>query len=271
MKKLLIAFLLAICYLSPVTCRAEDDDAFIASAVLGDDAILPDATIGDPLDFDIVETNLSLNSGASFTAVSSKDISGVFLGMPFEDVQTLFFKTRTLYTPRKKNSIIYTIPKEWKYNLDYECRQQKVFAPAPLEKCVNSLARKRGLLYPSELHLVRESTGETIEIYFTSNITDNVVWRVVYKNDANEIEGAAEKFADQRDKKIMTFWQGVLDKYGAPNSGNDKWISSDNGYDPMMTAYYGMLDLVDRGLQARDISDNVQKAKENFRAKPYSF
>jgi hypothetical protein len=136
---------------------------------------------------------------------------------------------------------------------------------------VNTLARSRGLLYPSELHLVRESTGETVDVYFTSNATDNVVWRVVYNNDVNEVEGAAEKFENQRQKKILAFWQGVLDKYGAPNSGSDKWLSSDNAYDPMMTAYYGSLDLTDMGLNASDAAKNVNDARENFRAKPYAF
>ena len=114
------------------------------------------------------------------------------------------------------------MPKDWKYNLDYECRQQGIVIPADLEKCINSLAQKRGLLYASELHLMRSSTGETIDVYFTSNMTDNKVWRVVYKNDVNEEEAAADKYSDQRDKKILPSWQSDLDKYGAPNSGSDK-------------------------------------------------
>ncbi len=222
-------------------------------------------------DTNIATSPVSINLESAAANVSTFDIAGVILGMPFEDIQTLFFKTKSLYMPRKKDSIIYTIHKDWKFNLDYECRQQKIYAPAELEKCINTLARSRGLLYASELHLVRESTGETVDIYFTSNATENLVWRVVYKNDVNEVEGADEKFENQRQKKILAFWQGVLDKYGAPNSGNDKWISSANAYDPMMTAYYGSLDLVDMGRNASDAAKNVQQARENFRAKPYAF
>ena len=158
-----------------------------------------------------------------------------------------------------------------KYNLDYECRQQGIYAPADLDQCIKTLARDRGLLYAAELHLLRENTGETIVVYFTSNASDNVVWRVLYNNDVNEIEGDHEKFADQREKKILAFWQAVLDKYGAPNSGTDKWISTTNAYDPVMTAYYGSLDLVDNGLYASDMAKNVQQARENFQSKPYAF
>lgn len=220
---------------------------------------------------DLTTTPVSMNADTPSINVSGFDIAGIFLGMPFEDVQTLFFKTKGLYSPREKDSIIYTIHKDWKYNLDYECRQQKIFAPNELTQCINTLARNRGLLYASELHLIRENTGETIDVSFTSNATENLVWRVVYKNDVNEVEGAAEKFEDQRQKKILIFWQGVLDKYGAPNSGTDKWISSSNSYDPMMTAYYGSLDLVDMGGNATDAAKNVQQARENFKAKPYAF
>ncbi len=222
-------------------------------------------------DSDLTTDSVSLNPGAEPVTVNNFDIAGIMLGMSFDDVETLFFKIKGLYAPREKDSIIYSIQKEWKYNLDYECRQQGIVVPAELDQCINSLAKNRGLLYASELHLVRENTGETITVYFTSNADENVVWRIVYNNDVNEIEGAHEKFTDQQEKKILAFWQGVLDKYGAPNSGTDKWISTNNSYDPMMTAYYGSLDLVDMGRYTSDVAKNIQAARENFPAKPYAF
>lgn len=244
--------------------------------------LLSDNAFADAMDFDnfaivdgtnadITMEDVFLNSDADVADVASFDIAGILLGMPFEDIQTLFFKTKGLYAPREKNSIIYTIHPDWKYNLDYECRNQGIVIPTELENCINSLAKNRGLLYASELHMLRENTGETVVVYFTSNATDNVVWRVVYNNDVNEQEGDAEKFARQRENKILTFWQSVLDKYGAPNSGNDRWISSTNSYDPMLIAYYGALDLVDNGRNASDHAKNIQTARENFKAKPYAF
>ncbi|HOY47037.1 MAG TPA: hypothetical protein PLZ05_00335 [Alphaproteobacteria bacterium] len=259
LKKILFVFYVFV--FAPIGILFAEDDPFS----------LKNFAIEDSDNADITTTPVSMNMDSAPVNVSGFDIAGVMLGMPFEDVQTLFFKTKSLYVPRKKDSIIYTMHKDWKYNLDYECRQQKIYAPAELEKCINTLATNRGLMYASELHLERNSTGETVDIYFTSNATDNLVWRIVYNNDVNNIEGADEKFENQRQKKILAFWQGVLDKYGAPNSGNDKWISSGNAYDPMMTAYYGSLDLVDMGRNASDAAKNVQEARENFRAKPYAF
>lgn len=226
-------------------------------------------TTGD--DGSLITETVDLNSGADVASVGGFDIAGIMLGMTFDEVHDMFYEFNNLYAPRKKDGVIYTIQKDWKYNLDYECRQQGIVAPQELEQCINTMAQNRGLLYASELHMERESTGETIVVYFTSNATDNVVWRVVYNNDVNEQEGANEKFAKQRENKILFFWQSVLDKYGAPNSGSDKWISSTSAYDPMMTAYYGALDLVDNGRNASDQVKNIQYARENFAAKPYAF
>jgi hypothetical protein len=215
--------------------------------------------------------NVSFNKDAGALNVKQFDIAGVMLGMTYDEVNNLFFNGSGLYAPRQRDSVIYTMNKEWKYNLDYECRQNNIFIPDQLEKCINSLAQNRGLLYVSEIHLERAFTGETVDIYFTSNATDNVVWKIVYNNDVNTMDGQSEKFANQREKKILAFWQGVIDKYGTPNSGEDKWISSENAYDPMMQAFYGQLILRDVGLYATDSSENIQKARENFQAKPYAF
>jgi hypothetical protein len=267
MKKVLFG-LFSICLAACFTGRLHAEDEF----GLGDDDGLPEGTIINATGIELGQVGaVALDDNADYVDVDDMDISGAMLGMPFEDIQTLFFKTKTLYTPRKNNSIIYTIANDWRYNLDYECRQQGVIMPNKLEKCILSLARSRGLLYPSELHLTRPSTGETIDIYFTSNATDNVVWKIVYKNDVNEVEGADPKFENQREKKILAFWENVLEKYAAPNSDGDKWISSDNSFDPMMTAYFGRLELTDLGLAGRDAALNVKQSKENFRPKPYSF
>lgn len=241
----------------------------------------PEAQEYDNFDEYTIETNedgnnacsagvVSINAGDNPAAVSGFDIAGIMLGMSFDEAQ-LVARENGLYVNRPKNSVIYTIHPDWKYNLDYECRRNGVYAPAKLDACINSLARNRGVMYASELHLVRGVTGETIDVYFTSNATDNVVWKIVYKNDVDEVEGDAEKFANQRDKKIWAWWQNVLDKYGNPNSDTDKWVSSDNSYDPMMTAYYGELELVDCGRNAEDNSANIQSATDNFAAKSYAF
>ena len=235
-----------------------------------DDFDFDNFAISDSVEADVTTSSYTLNPGAMPAIVSSFDIAGIMLGMTFDDVVNLF-ADGGLYAPRANDAVVYTIAPDWRYNLDYECQQQNIFVPDQLEQCIRTLAKNRGLMYASEYHLVRNVTGETIDVYFTSNTTNNVVWRIEYNNDVNDIDGDSEKFENQRQKKILSFWSGVLDKYGAPNSGTDKWLSSNNAYDPMMTAYYGALELIDNGRYATDAAQNVTDARVNFPAKPYAF
>lgn len=219
----------------------------------------------------MVSDNVILNDNAGLVNVGGFDIAGIMLGMSFDDVYNLYHDQGNLYSLRKRNGLVYTIPQDWRYNLDYECRQTGVFQPNKLSKCIRGLAKSRGLLYVSEIHLERPRTGETIDVYLTSNATDNVVYRIVYNNDVDDLEGDNPKFADQRDKKILSFWKTVIKKYGAPNSGEDTWITSTNAYDPKMTVYYGSLVLIDEGKRAMDAAKAAQQSRENFRTKPYAF
>ena len=243
----------------------DEDDGFVNA---GDEIGFSDSGSDDAL---IGASNLTLNEGSGLVNVGGFDIAGIMLGMSFDDVHNLYYDNASLYTPRKRNSLVYTIPQDWKYNLDYECRQAGIVQPNKLDKCIRGLARKRGLLYVSEIHLERVKTGETVDVYLTSNATDNVVYRVVYTNDADKKEGTNPKFDDQREKKILSFWKTVIKKYGAPNSGQDTWITSTNSYDPKMTAYFGALELVDEGRHAMDAATAAKQSRENFRAKPYAF
>lgn len=256
-----VVFLLMVIMATCNIAHAANDDAFDFDNFAIDD--------GTDVDF-TTTSSVTLNEGAMPANVSSFDIAGIMLGMSFNDVRTLF-ADGGLYAPRATDAVVYTIAPDWRYNLDYECEQQGIFVPAQLEQCVRTLAKNRGLIYASEYHLVRNQTGETIDVYFTSNTTDNVVWRIEYNNDVDDIMGDGEKFENQRQKKILAFWANVLDKYGAPNSGTDKWISSNNSYDPMLTAYYGALELIDNGRYANDAAQNVTDARVNFPAKAYAF
>lgn len=260
MLRILLSFLIFIVSGYWNLCVANDSFDFDSFAIVADET-----------EIDITEEDSVLDSGAEVASVGGFDIAGIMLGMSFDDVYELFFRNKGLYVPREKNSIVYSLDKEWKYNLDYECRQQGTVIPTELEKCINSLAKSRGLIYASEIHLERKNTGETIVVYLTSNATDNRVWRILYNNDVNDVEGAHEKFQHQWENKVLAFWQNVLEKYGEPNSGNDTWLSTTNSYDPKMKAYYGALDLYDKGRLANDKNENYNYSRSNFKAKPYAF
>ena len=166
-----------------------------------DDSSFDQFAIVDNDDADMNKESVFLNDASGGVDVKHFDIAGAMLGMSYDEIYNLFFDNSGLYAPRKHNSVVYTINEEWKYNLDYECRQNNVFIPEKLEKCIYSLAKNRGLLYVSEIHLERTFTGETIDVYFTSNATDNLVWKIVYSNDVDQVEGANKKF-EKRFRKM---------------------------------------------------------------------
>ena len=114
--------------------------------VYADDFDFSEFAITDGTDADFMLDEISINSDASGVGVGGFDIAGVMLGMGFEDVEMLFYETKGLYAPRKKDSIVYSIHKDWKYNLDYECRQDGIIIPEKLEHCIRTLAKNRGLL-----------------------------------------------------------------------------------------------------------------------------
>ncbi len=265
MKRIIVGFF--VCLLCVAARADEFDDLFADENANFDDYYIENS---ENTNMECSLDTVSINDGAMTVPVADFDIAGIMLGMSFDEVQFVA-AADGLYAERPKNSVVYSIHPDWKYNLDYECRRMKIYAPAALEKCINSFARNRGVLYASELHLVRGVTGETIDVFFTSNATDNVVWKIVYKNDTDEIEGDAEKFENQRNKKTMYWWQNVVDKYGIPNAGASRWASSDNSFDPMMTAYFGELELIDCGKHTEDSTLNVQQAQDNFAAEPYAF
>ena len=274
LKRFLIVFMVALPF--GMSQAVADDDGFDFleeetdefEDAGNDDIMYADDTGGDD---SLAAESVSLNDGAGLVNVGGFDIAGIMLGMSFEDVYNLYHNQSNLYAPRKRNSLVYTIPQDWKYNLDYECRQSGVFQPNKLDKCIRGLARSRGLFYVSEVHLERAKTGETIDVYFTSNSTDNVVYRIVYNNDVEKLESNNPKFIDQREKRRLAFWKTVVQKYGEPNAGTDTWATSANAYDPKMTAYYDSLELVDEGRHAMDAANAAQQSRDNFRAKPYAF
>ena len=101
-----------------------------------DDLSFDEFATVDSGDIDVNTESVSLDYGRTPVDVKHFDIAGVMLGMDYDEVYNLFFNRSGLYAPRAKNSVVYTINKEWKYNLDYECRQNNIFIPEKLENCI---------------------------------------------------------------------------------------------------------------------------------------
>ena len=68
---------------APVAFAATDDFDFNNFAIV------------DSGDADLTMSGVSINAGAKPITVNNFDIAGIMLGMSFEDVENLFFKTKS--------------------------------------------------------------------------------------------------------------------------------------------------------------------------------
>ena len=195
------------------------------------------------------------------------DIAGVMLGQNLEKVKEAL-KDRKY----KQTDIEYTIPEYFRYNYDAICREKDIVIPENLDACIKGLAKKDKMEYISRVDFTKHDTEENISVYFTSPITDNKVWKVVYTNKVNEKYGPAKNFQYQREERRRAFWYYVLSKYGQPNVEPNRWVYDINdNLSEGLTANFGSLELSNPKQNAFDISESVTQARRDFKYTDYSF
>ena len=171
------------------------------------------------------------NDGKSNASVF--DISGVLLRMNLKQVE------RTLENRgfRKVNAR-FEIPNFIKWRNEETCRTKGVVGYERLEACVINLAKKDGHQYMQYIKYVKYDSKEEIEVYFTSNFTENKVYKIVYKSTIANITGNSPKAVYIRNIKVYDFWKKINQKYGHPDNkttvtwglgGNKPYLKASTG------------------------------------------
>ena len=116
------------------------------------------------------------------------DIAGVMLRMSLDQTE------RTLQNRgfRKVNAR-FQIPNFIKWRNEESCRNEGVVGYERLEACVIDKAKKDGHQYLQYLKYVKYDTKEEMEVYFTSNFTENKVYKIVYRSRIASITGNSPK------------------------------------------------------------------------------
>lgn len=201
------------------------------------------------------------------------DIAGVILGSSYQYVVEDAVK-QSGYKIEKEDT---RYPKFFEYNYNYECRKSKEQTPTQIQKCTRDMAAQNKQIYTNYMKLVKDSTGEEVELYFTSNQTENVVYQIIYQNDADKIEGIGEAYDYQRQEKLRRFLLKVYDKFGNPNivdteNASQIWASDpSNPKKPTMRIYYGKIVIEDLSLFEQDELLSKEMAQKTFKAKDYDF
>ena len=169
------------------------------------------------------------------------DIAGVMLRMDLRQAE------RTLQNRgfRKVNAK-FQIPNFIKWRNEETCRNEGVVGYERLDACVIEKSKKGGYQYLQFLKYAKFDSKEEIEIYLTSNFTENKIYKIVYRSRIASITGNSPKAVYIRNIKVYDFWKKINQKYGQPDNkttvtwglgGNSPYLKAATGYlileDPM--------------------------------------
>ncbi|MBD5405836.1 hypothetical protein HDR59_04805 [bacterium] len=195
------------------------------------------------------------------------DIAGVMLEMDYKKVRKVLKERKY-----KLTDIEYKIPEYFSFNYDSICRKHDILIPENLKACITGLAKKDKMQYIYRASFKKHDTNEDINVYFTSPITDNKVYKIEYTNDVNKKYGDSLNFKYQREERRRAFWYFVLSKYGKPNVEPNQWLLNVEEEAPTgLTATYGKLVLENKKQNAFDILEANNEARRQFKYTDYTF
>lgn len=181
--------------------------------------------------------------------VSDFEIAGFNLGESASAIlkQALQRGFRTTLTQER-------VPMFYSTTYHYQCQKMGVITPDNLAKCIKDLACQENTRYISEAVLTRKN--ETIHLYFTSNATDNALYKIVYVNKGDASLNSTRFNVMKKKLRQTEFWNAVFDKYGYPDDEAEYvWGNPAKGYMKASmsgSAYDGTLILEDVKLANED-------------------
>ena len=193
------------------------------------------------------------------------DISGVMLRMNLKQVE------RTLENRGfRRINAKFEIPNFIKWRNEETCRNQGIVGYERLEACVISMAKKDGHQYLQYIKYAKFDSKEEIEVYFTSNFTENKVYKIVYKSTIASITGNSPKAIYIRNIKVYDFWKKINQKYGHPdNKTNVTWGLG--GDKPFLKASTGNLLLEDPMFREMDYTRMSREDQRFINSEFYNF
>lgn len=193
------------------------------------------------------------------------DISGVMLRMSLEQVDKTMQNRGFRKTIQK-----YQIPNFIKWRNEEGCRNSGVVGYERVEACVVERAKHEKQQYVQTTKYMKYDTQEEVEVTFTSNFTDNKVYKIVYKSLAPKVTGNSAKAVYLRNIKIYDFWKKINQKYGAPDNKTDvTWGMGGNK--PYLKAKTGWLLLEDPMFRELDYTRMSREDQRYMNTDLYSF
>ena len=193
------------------------------------------------------------------------DISGIMLRMNLNQVEKTL-KNRGF----QKINAKFTIPNFIKWRNEETCSSQGIVGFERMQSCVNSMAKKAGHEYVYYLKYAKFDSKEEIEIFLTSNFTENKVHKIIYRSQIPAVYGNSQKAIYMRNIKVYDFWKKINQKYGAPDDKNNvTWGLGGNK--PFLKATTGYLLLEDPMFAEMDYTRMSREDKRYVHSDFYNF
>lgn len=193
------------------------------------------------------------------------DVSGIMLRMSRKQVEDAMKKRGF-----EKTSESFEIPNFIKWRNEEKCRNHGVVGYERLNSCVVQMAKQDKHYYLETAKFSRFGTKEDVTVKFTSNFTNNKVYKVTYKSLAPTLTGNSEKATYLRNIKVYDFWKKVNQKYGSPDN-KDEVIWGLGGNKPYLRAMSGVLTLEDPMLRELDFTRMSREDQRFINTDLYNF
>lgn len=126
-----------------------------------------------------------------------------------------------------------SVPLFYSTDYAYKCRAKGLVIPDQITQCIKDYACHEKTRYISEVFLTKKNIE--IRLYFTSNATDNLLYKIIYKNKGDNSLNFTHINKARKELRLKEFWNAVFDKFGYPDdSRNYIWGDPTKGY---MKAY----------------------------------
>ena len=206
------------------------------------------------------------NRGNNRSNASVFDISGVMLRMSLSQAEAALLKRGFKLVSQK-----FEIPNFIKWRYEENCRNAGVVGYERLNNCVVKAAKETKHQYIESCKYVKLDSKEEINIWLTSNFTNNKIYKITYSTGITNINrGSGQKIQYLHNIKTYEFWRRINQKYGVPDNKTEViWGMGNNK--PYMKATTGKLLLEDPMLRELDYTRMSREDAKFMNTNLYNF
>ena len=220
---------------------------------------------GSGASLELMTRDSASNSGGRSNA-SVFDVSGVMLRMSLAQAESALLKRGYKIISKK-----FEIPNFIKWRYEEQCRNSGVVGYERLNSCVVKAAQETNHQYVESAKFAKYDSQEEVNIWLTSNFTNNKVYKVAYSTGITNINrGSGQKIQYLHNVKTFEFWRRINQKYGTPDNKSEV-LWGLGGNKPYMKAATGKLLLEDPMLRELDYTRMSREDAKFMNTNLYNF